>query len=173
MWLEALTADQLSQVEAEKRRLRDLEAQESQGIEAVDIVFGDRLLAAAGQPVRLVIDSGEVIEGVVIDATHSWVLMRGSCGVIVVGTASIIAAWELCAVPKWSSRIDRELRLTTVLRDAARRGVSITVEAAGLTVTGFVARVGADFVDLMDAHKGKISVVLHHVRTMRIPQWEE
>ena len=69
---------------------------------------------------------------------------------ILVQCAGIELVQDLAGAPQWANYLEKNLPFAAALRELWQRGLEMTFTPCHHTVTGAVARVGKDFVDVAD-----------------------
>lgn len=156
---ELLFADLEARFAAEESAEREGAVAELTRAEQASIPWADRLRAATGTPLRLELRDGEGVEGRVARVAHAWVLLdgRGARGrvqhlVPLAAVASVVGLGRL-ATPS-VGRTDA-LGLGHVLRGLQRDRARVLVRTVGGSVTGRIARVGSDHLDVEEAERGR------------------
>lgn len=123
-------------------------------IEASAVTVADRLRAATGDDVRLVLQDGRSIVGMVQDVANEWLLMTGDLGTRRGGQTLIpVAAIDVVHRLGWHvsperSPVRARLGLGHTLRALARDRVTVRVGLASADLVGRIDRVGKDHLDL-------------------------
>lgn len=150
---EALFADLEGAMAAARARDLQDEVAELTRAERAQVRLADRLRAARATALRLLLRDGQAVDGVVVDAAPQWVLVAPD-GVrrALVPTAAVTAVVGLGAwVAPEAGDVERRLSLGHALRAVARDRTLVRVDAAGVSVSGRLDRVGADHVDVLPA----------------------
>ncbi len=151
---EALFADlEAGLAAAAAQDLRD-EVAELTRAERAQVRLADRLRAAAGSPLRLVLREGLGVDGVVGDAAPQWVLLAPDAvrrALVPITAVTAAVGLPVHAAPS-PGEVERRLGLGHVLRAIARDRVAVRVDATGVSVSGRLERVGADHVDVTPTH---------------------
>ena len=116
----------------------------------------DRLRAAAGREIVVRVSGAGAVRGSVASTGNGWVLVDEISGTqTLVPTRHVIAVGGLgrkAAVPGSEGRVGARLGLSYALRGISRDRVRVILALVdGGTLTGIIARVGADFLDLAPA----------------------
>jgi hypothetical protein len=117
----------------------------------------DRLRAAMRMRVRVELLDGEKLEGRVLRVAQTWLLLdgRGASGPAqhLVPLAAVVAVSGVGRHATPSAARSDSLGLGTVLRGLQRDRGRVLVRTPAGTLTGRIARVGADHLDLEDADR--------------------
>ena len=138
------------EVSARLRQRQPLEARELSKADAVDVIFSGRILASVGKEVELRLANGESLRGKIDRATEKWLWLRLVRMDILVQCAGIELVQDLAGAPQWANYLEKNLPFAAALRELWQRGLEMTFTTCHHTVTGAVARVGKDFVDVAD-----------------------
>lgn len=141
--------DLSSQLDAQERFERDLEAVDYAQSEAGEVTLMGRLAGARGAQVQLQLGEGSLVEGVVEDVAAAWALLRQGRILILVPYRAIAAARYLPLAPAWPGRVEQRRSLASVLRYWQSQGWRVQVEFRGGQASGQILRVGADFLDIL------------------------
>ncbi|MBT0994651.1 hypothetical protein KIN34_10160 [Cellulomonas sp. DKR-3] len=147
---ESLFADMESQlVAARAQELRD-EVAELTRAERAQVALTDRLRAARGDGLRLLLRDGQTVDGTALEVAPQWLLLAPDAFrralVPTAAIAGVVGLGPQAAPP--AGTVERKLSLGHALRALARDRTVVRVDAQGAVVTGRVARVGADHVDV-------------------------
>lgn len=158
---------------AEVAELRDEAAEHTRAATGA-VRLSERFAADLGRRLRLRLQGGVTVEGVVVDVGEGWVLLRErtSAG----DRDSLVVAHALLAVQGLSGRSDhgragrsRALGVRQVLRGLSRDRALVQLrDADGVVTTGTIDRVGADHLDV-SAHPADLprrSPAVHSVLTV-------
>ena len=112
------------------------------------IELAERLMTARGTSVSLMLRDGEPVNGVVVDAAAQWLLLGQTGPQTLVPMHAI--AWVSGLPPRTShlSEVERRLGIGHALRALARDRARVIVDYGAGEVTGLIAVVGADYVEL-------------------------
>lgn len=148
---EALFGDLQSQFEAEARLADDDVVTDLAEAEVGTVHLGDRLRARVGETLTVRLRTGTDVRGVLVDAAPQWFLLADGERRTLVPLDAVVLAWPLGAVAPEAGSVERRLRVTHALRALAREGVRVRALTTSGSYTGWLARVGADHVDLRPA----------------------
>lgn len=117
----------------------------------------DRLRVAAGQEIAIRVNGAGLIRGAVSSTGRGWVLVdEGSGGQALVPLRYVLAVGGLgpkAAVPGSEGKVGARLGIAYALRKLARERARVAVTLGdGGTLTGAIARVGADFLDIAEVY---------------------
>lgn len=145
---DALFDDIEAQLDAVDRASAAGEVDERTRAERARVLLPDRLRAAVGREVTVMVRSGHQVSGVVLDAGLTWVLLDDGREHLVPVPAMVGVAGlpDLVAPP--AGAVLRRLGLGHALRGVARDRAVVRVLAGGLVLRGRVDAVGADHLDL-------------------------
>jgi hypothetical protein len=146
---DALFSDMELQVDALEGEARAAQVAELTRAERSSVHLVDRLRAAEGAPVDLVVRTGARVGGEVVDVAASWVLLHDGPREHLVPTAAIVTvrgAPSVAAAGLGSPL--RRLGLGHALRAIARDRCVVRLDTLGGVVVGRVDAVGADHVDV-------------------------
>ena len=148
---ELLFADVEAQLAAAERAEIDAEVAERTRAEWARVQLADRLRAAVGAPLQIVLTGGHRVRGTCADAATEWVVVRDDVAQVLVPLPAIASVTGITssvapAAPEVLRRLGLGHALRVVLRD--RRSVRLVTHAGVLT--GTVDRVGADHLDLAE-----------------------
>jgi hypothetical protein len=120
----------------------------------------DRLRAAIGHELSLMVAGGGLLAGRLADVGPDWVLLTQTLGRdALVPLTAVLAVTGLggrAAYPGSEGTVVKRLRLTHALRGVARdRSPVSCLLVDGSTLTGTIDRVGADFVDVAEHAPGE------------------
>ncbi|SDN06929.1 Fis family transcriptional regulator [Actinomyces ruminicola] len=145
---DSLLADLESRFEAERRADLTAEAADLAEAEIAGLHLADRLRAAAGRGVHLRTRGGAAVDGVVNRAENSFVLLDEGGGMqSLVPMPAITLASPLPGPAP--APTGRRPGIQALLRELARAGTRVRVVFAAGEVTGRLARVGADYIDVV------------------------
>lgn len=145
---DALFDDLEAQLDAADRASAADEVGERTRAERARVLLPDRLRAAVGRRVTVVVRGGHQVTGTVTDAGLAWVLLDDGREHVVPTTALVSVAGlpDLAAPPAGAAL--RRLGLGHVLRALARDRSVVHLVAGGVALRGRVDAVGADHLDL-------------------------
>lgn len=154
---EGLFADLEGRLAAEGRRELDDEVAERTRRERALVTLADRLAASVGAPVRLRLNGGTAVSGILLDLGSEWLLVR----VDVSGREVVVPLVALRTVTDLGHRVGagrsaRRFTLGFALRALSRDRATVAVHVAGGvgTVVGTIDAVGADHLDLAQHPEG-------------------
>lgn len=148
---ESLFADVEAQVAAAERAEMDAEVAERTRAEWSRIRLADRLRAAVGHDVHLLLGGGHRVAGTCTDAGREWVALREAATQVLVPLHAVVAVTGLPgAVAPPAGAVLRRLGLAHALRAVVRDRRPVRVLAGASVLTGTVDRVAADHLDLAE-----------------------
>lgn len=155
---EALFADMEAQLDA--ARVADLAAEVADltRAELATVELRDRLRAAQGAQVTILVAGGGTVAGELLEVAAQWVLVgEGSRRALVpLGAVTAVRGLALRAAPA-AGEVARRLGLGSALRALARDRVTVRVAIDGAELAGRIERVGSDHLDLaadVEGHHG-------------------
>lgn len=152
---ETLFADMEAQLDAALAADRQVQVAELTRAERATVSLADRARASHGARVRLLVRTGESVEGVLVDSAPEWMLVAPSAvQQVLVPAAAVAAVAGLAAhgAPPVGAA-ERRLGLGHALRALARDRLTVRVCALGAEVVGRIERVGSDHLELGAAHE--------------------
>jgi hypothetical protein len=128
--------------------------------EAALLRVPDRLRAAEGRPVTVVLEAAGSLHGRLLDAGPDWLLVeQEGAREVLVPLAAVLGITGLgpqADAPGTEGEVGRRLDLRWALRGLARSRAGVTVVLRdGSAVTGTLDRVGADHLDLAEHPAGE------------------
>lgn len=150
---DALFEDLEAQLDAAERAAGAEEVGERTRAERARVLLADRVRAARGEPVTVVVRGGGLVRGRVADAGLTWLLLDDGAREHLVPSTAVVGVTGLpdhVAPP--AGAVLRRLGMGHVLRALARDRAVVRVAAGGATVSGRVDAVGADHLDLALVH---------------------
>lgn len=147
MQWEALFNDFESQLAAAHRSEFDEDVAERIRAEQATVEFAQRCVASRGQSVRFSLVDGSHIEGTVVDATGTWLLLKDHA-THVLPINAVAAATGLSERAPRMSTVMRELAIGHPLRALAADSRSIVVRTGSGIWRGKCATVGRDYIDM-------------------------
>lgn len=148
---ESLFADVEAQLAAVERAEIDAEVAERTRAEWSRVRLADRLRAAAGSPVQLLLTGGHHVRGVCADVALEWVVVRDGAAQVLVPLHAVASVTGLIAsVAPPAPEVLRRLGLAHALRAVMRDRSTVRVLTSGAVLTGTVDRVGGDHLDLAE-----------------------
>jgi len=127
--------------------------------ERASVELAARLAAAMSRSVVLHLDMGVAVEGTIMDATPSWVLLREGPRDHLVPLNAVVGVTGLPDRSIPVGAIERKLTLGHALRALQGERTKVMVEAPGVRFRGVIAAVGADHVDVLeDSGRGRVAV---------------
>ncbi|MBW3068888.1 MULTISPECIES: Fis family transcriptional regulator [unclassified Actinomyces] len=145
---DSLLADLESRFDAERRADLAAEAAELAEAEVASLRLADRLHGAVGRTVHLRTRGGTSVDGVVSRAEEAFVLLTESEGMQSLVPLHAIALATPLPGPA-PAPAGRRPTIQAVLRRLARAGARVRVVFAAGEFTGRLARVGADYIDVI------------------------
>lgn len=149
-----LFADLEAQAEAEERLDGAARTADLQRAEMAAITHADRLRGARGAAVVLALQDGTRVPGVLTEVADEWLLLDAAGREVVVPSAAVDAVDGLPARARQDGGVAARLGLGHVLRGLARDRAVVVVRTRGGALSGRVARVGRDHLDLEVAALG-------------------
>ncbi|WP_136193432.1 Fis family transcriptional regulator [Actinomyces procaprae] len=143
-----LLADLESRFDAERRADLAAEAAELAEAEIAGLHLADRLRGAVGRTVHLRTRGGTGVDGVVSRAEQTFVLLDEGDGLQSLVPLQAIALASPLPGPA-PATTGRRPSIQALLRQLARAGTQVRVVFAAGEVTGRLARVGADYIDVV------------------------
>jgi len=119
--------------------------------ERASIELAERLLTAKGQSVALTLRDGEAVQGVVVDAAVQWLLLGASGPQTLVPMRAVALVSGLPPRTSHVTEVERRLGIGHALRALARDRVRVIVDFGAGEVTGLIAVVGADYLEVSTA----------------------
>lgn len=116
--------------------------------ERASIDLAQRLLTARGQSVVLTLRDGEVVRGVLVDAAAQWLLLGTSGPQTLVPMRAVALFAGLPPRTSHVTEVERRLGIGHALRALARDRARVIVDYGAGQVTGLIAVVGADYVEV-------------------------
>lgn len=154
---------------AKLREQQQLDAAELSGADAIEVTLSGRFLASVGKSLELRLVNGESLHGMVLEATASWLILRLARMDILIWYSAVEMVTGLEAAPRWPSLTEKRLPATVVLRDFASRRKEIQFQTRSGAFKGFIERVGADFIDIVD-HERREAVSLQALLSVSCPR---
>ncbi|MBC7298201.1 MAG: hypothetical protein H5T82_04835 [Demequina sp.] len=116
--------------------------------ERASIELAERLLTARGQSVALTLRDGEMVRGVVVDAAVQWLLLEAGGPQTLVPMRAVALVSGLPPRTSHVTEVERRLGIGHALRALARDRARVIVDFGVGEVTGLIAIVGADYVEV-------------------------
>jgi hypothetical protein len=116
--------------------------------ERASIELAERLLTARGSAVALTLRDGEVVRGEVVDAAVQWLLLGASGPQTLVPMRAVALVSGLPPRMSLVTEVERRLGIGHVLRALARDRARVVIDFGAGEVTGLIAVVGADYVEV-------------------------
>jgi hypothetical protein len=116
--------------------------------ERASIKLAERLLTARGRSVALTLRDGEAVLGVVVDAAVQWLLLGASGPQTLVPMRAVALVSGLPPRTSHVTEVERRLGIGHALRALARDRARVIVDFGAGEVTGLIAVVGADYVEV-------------------------
>ena len=157
---ERLFADHEGMAEADEWAELAAEVQERSRGEIGQVRLTDRIRAAAGHQVEVMLRTGEPLRGVVSDSGPDWLLLAeaGARETLVATQAVefVSGLGALSASPGSEGRVAASLGLRYALRRLVRGRERVTVTlAGGSCLPGTLDRVGSDYVEIAEHEIGE------------------
>ena len=143
-----LFADLESQLGATQEAQFQADVSDLTRTERAAIELAERLLTAHGTSVSLTLKDGESVRGVVVDAAAQWLLLGASGPQTLVPMGAIALVSGLPPRTSHLTEVERRLGIGHVLRALARDRARVIVDFGVGEVTGLIAVVGADYVEV-------------------------
>lgn len=138
------------------REAFEAEVRERADAERAAVTLGAVIAASAGDPVRITVTDGTVVEGVVTDSAAQWLsVARGGTHADRAhgyGSEVLVPHWAIAVLegPRTAAPepgpVQRRLSLGHALRALAADGAAVVIHAHGANVRGSIVAVGADYV---------------------------
>ena len=145
-----LFGDLAAQWDAEERRELDAEVADRTRRERAALGLYERLVAAGGATVGLVLANGARLSGAVADVGDGWVLVGQPRGTALVPFTAVVAVTGLGSRVAGSAT-GRRFGLGYALRGLSRdRAVVAVGDLSGAVVTGTIDAVGSDHLELSE-----------------------
>lgn len=152
---EALFADLEAQLDASGAADLAAEIADLTRAERATVELVDRLRAAQGGHVTVVVAGGDTVAGELLEVAAHWVLVGEGTRRALVPLGAVAAVGGLPARSAPSpGEVARRLGLGAALRGLARDRVTVRVATEGVDLAGRIERVGADHLDLAVAVPG-------------------
>lgn len=152
---------------------RQVEIAERTRAEFARVTFADRLRGSEGRDVRLVTRLGDPVDGELTGVGADFVLLNSARHEYVLPLAAVGSATGLGAASlseQAAGPVRARLTLASVLRRiAADRSVVTVVATDGRAVSGTLARVGADFVELAEQSYDETARAQQSPRVVLVP----
>jgi hypothetical protein len=172
---QALFDDLEAQLDAAAAAELQGEVAERTRLEQGRVAAGDRLAAAGGADVAVLVPGAGVVRGTLLDAGVDWLLLAEPPGrEVLLPLAAVLSVSGLPrgAAPPDDGPVGRALDLRRALRGLVRdrAGVAVVLRD-GTTLTGTLDRVGADHVDLAEHAPGEArrAGLVRGVRLLPLP----
>lgn len=135
--------------------------------ERASIELAERLLSARGEPVTLTLRHGETVQGIVVDAAVQWLLLGATGPQTLVPMRAVALVSGLAPRTTHLSDVDRRLGIGHALRALARDRARVIVDYGAGEVTGLIAVVGADYVEISTSVGAMSAVPIDAVMRVR------
>lgn len=135
--------------------------------ERASIELAERLLSARGQSVALTLRDGEMVQGVVVDAAVQWLLLETGGPQTLVPMRAVALVSGLPPRTSHVTDVERRLGIGHALRALARDRARVTVDVGAGEVTGLIAIVGADYVELSTSMGAMCAVPIDAIMRVR------
>ncbi|CED92467.1 Hypothetical protein AAM4_2635 [Actinomyces succiniciruminis] len=145
---DSLLTDLESRFDAERRTNIAAEAADLAEAEIAALHLADRLRGAVGRTVHLRTRGGAAVDGVVRRAEDAFVLLDEGEGIQSLVPLDAVALASPLPGPAPAPNGHHRPSLQGALRELARAGTRVRVICASQEVTGRLARVGADYIDV-------------------------
>lgn len=145
-FLDDLAADFAAKLRAQ----RQVEATELAAADATEVTLSGRLLASVDAAVEIQLINGESLRGKVAEAAASWLILRLLRMDIFIWQRAIEVVSGLGPAPQWPTLVESRIPGTVKLREFAATRREIQFTTRNQTLKGYIERVGADFVDVVD-----------------------
>ncbi|WP_203749010.1 hypothetical protein [Cellulomonas chitinilytica] len=157
---EAVFADMEAQLDAARAAERHVQVAELTRAERATVGLADRVRASRGSRVRLLVQTGEGIEGELVDSATEWLLVAPSPVqqvLVPVGAVAAVSGLVAHGAPPVGAA-ERRLGLGHALRALARDRVTVRVSARGAEVVGRIERVWSDHLEVgaTQEHAGRL-----------------
>ena len=147
---ESLFADLEAQWESEQDAVFEAEVADRTSIERVTVGLLDRVRGSDGRSLTLYLVEGEPVAGAVVEAGADWMLLRADREDVLVPLHAVAAVEGLGTAVSPGGPLAGRITLAVVLRGLAeRRSPALVLLRGGTRLSGSIARVGADHVDLL------------------------
>ena len=178
MDLDLILADMSGRFDAERRLVGEAIIAELTDAERAGVTLAARLFACHGVNVTVLVRGGLRLDGVLVDAARTWILLEVDSDQVLIPLAAIAAVWPLAGAAVDESSVARGVAIGHVLREiSARHGVVIIDHDAGCH-QGRVEAVFADHVDIAASNQVVdmrdrtvsqiISLPIVGIRTLRV-----
>lgn len=163
---ERLFDDLEARLAASERAELRAEVEERTVAERAGVELASRLAAHRGRAIAVVLAGGARVGGTLRSVAADGILVDvdGSEALIPSSAVALVEGLERRASVR--TVVEARLRITSVLRALAERGVRVVVETDGGTFAGTLAEVGADHLDL-DGDGPRRTVALGSLRMLR------
>lgn len=132
--------------------------------ERAAVQLAARLGGAHGTQVSITLTDGTTVAGHARDSAHSWVLLEDDVSRHhVIPAHAIVMVRGVARVARHLSEVERRLDFTHALRALSRDRAHARVRTVGGEVSGVIAAVHADHIDIADQAQGRVSVPLTQI----------
>ena len=147
---EALFADMEAQLDAAAAADLAAEVADLTRAERATVGLLDRLRAAQGANVAILVVGGDTVAGILLDVAGQWVLVGDGSRRALVPLSAVVAVRGLSirSAPA-AGEVARRLGLGSALRALSRDRVTVRIRADGAELAGRIERVGADHLDVV------------------------
>lgn len=159
MQWEDLIADLEAQMDSAQEGDWRAEVAERTRGERASILLAERVAAGRGAGVRVTLRGGARVGGTVVDSGSDWMLLGEQSRRRLVPLAAAAVIEGLPQRTHALSRVEERLSLASTLRALARDRARVRI-SAGVDLTGVIAAVGADHVDLATEARQEVTVPL-------------
>lgn len=148
MEMRDVLADLGAEFQEHIRETQREQARELAGSETLQITFAARLLGAVGKEITLILCDKTTVCATVSEVGPDWVVLETLRWQDLVFFTAVAAVRGLPAQPAWASEVEKRMTPTMVLRRWWDEQCWVQVAAPAGTFSGYVQRVGKDFIDL-------------------------
>lgn len=145
---DALFLDLEAQMSAAKDAQFQADVSDRTRSERATIELAERLLTAKGKPVVLTLRHGQIVQGIVVDAAVQWLLLGATGPQTLVPMRAVAMVTGLPPRTTHVSEVERRLGIGHALRALSRDRARVIVDFGAGEVTGLIATVGADYVEI-------------------------
>lgn len=164
---DVIFADLAAQFEAEQRQEIHADAADLAEGEVGTIALTDRLRAAVGRDVTIQVRTGENLLGRIVEAQVHWIVLAEDHRRFLIPTACVATVRGLRGAAPPASPVLAKLRTTHALRAIAREATDVYVHHVAGSLSGRIARVGTDYIDVATAGGELVTVALETLSYVR------